>query len=364
MSDPEETTASGKNLFLILQAWRGLAAAIVMISHANYEAWMISQKTGLAYTYIFYPSAAGVEIFFVISGFVIVYASRPLIGQTGSWKPFMLRRLIRIVPLYWFYTTLLLAVALILPKALDSAQPEFWHLVKSYLFIPHIRPAGDEAQPFLALGWTLNYEMYFYTVFAVLLFLPANRLMAVLSAYLAVSVIIGFFLPEGWTALQFWFKLYVLEFLAGAWMAFLYIRGFRLPNYTFWPLTAIGFTALLFLFTPHMDHGLRQGLMVLAALSLVAAATLPRGLEDIHPPRMFVALGDSSYSLYLCHPFVIGVMHIMFVKFGAGLGISLWLYLLLTLGISLAAGHVSYLLIEKTSKNFLQKRLIPKRPKS
>jgi peptidoglycan/LPS O-acetylase OafA/YrhL len=214
-----------KSNFLVLQVWRALAAFIVMAGHANNEALMIAKKTGEFYPLSRYPSGVGVDIFFVISGFVIVYASRHLIGKAGSWKPFILRRLIRIVPLYWFYTSLMLCIAFILPQVFDTAQPELWHLVKSYFFYPHIRPFGDAIRPYLALGWSLNYEMYFYIVFAILMFLPKNRLALALSAFLVVTVMLGLFVPESWVAINFWFDPYVLEFLCGALIAFAFLKG-------------------------------------------------------------------------------------------------------------------------------------------
>lgn len=139
---------TGRPKLLVLQALRALAAFIVMAGHVTHEAETISEATGRAYDYIPYPNAVGVDIFFVISGFVIVYASAHLAGFSHSWRAFMTRRLIRIAPVYWFYTALMLATCFLIPAAVDTIRPAFWHIVQSLVFWPHIRPLGDAVRPF------------------------------------------------------------------------------------------------------------------------------------------------------------------------------------------------------------------------
>lgn len=346
--------------FLIVQVWRALAAFIVVAGHANFESLALAQKTGWAFHFFPYPPSVGVEIFFVISGFVIVFASRKLIGAPGGWKPFIVRRLIRIVPLYWFYTTLILALVLLLPQYFETATPEFWHLLQSYFFIPHIRPGGDAVRPFLSLGWTLNYEMYFYLVFAALMFLKPGRLALALSVFFPVSVVIGLLVPESGVIFKFWFQPFVLEFLTGALIGFAYLKNIRLPRASFWPLTALGFALLFSLFLPHPESLLSNALQYLAAAILVMAGVLPRGAEHAEPPKILTTLGDSSYSLYLCHPLPLGVCKLLALKLGLGIP----LYMLTGIISSLAAGHISYLLLEKTSLAFLKKRFLADKPRA
>jgi len=331
--------------FLLVQALRGLAAFIVMAGHTTHEALNISQKTGQAYAYIPYPNAVGVDMFFVISGFVIVYASRSLAGVKGSWKPFIIRRLLRIAPLYWFYTALMLCAVAVAPSAIDTIRPEAFHILKSLFFIPHIRPIGDAVRPFLALGWSLNYEMYFYVLFAMLLFLPFQNLVRVLSVFLISSVIIGFFLPKDWVILNFWFDPYVLEFLSGALIAFAFVQGIRLPQAACKPLLALGFLILFILFFPAQDSLFSQFLRFCVGSVFLVAAVLTPHAPYISPPRLFTALGDSSYSLYLSHAFTIGVTKILWGKLFSG--IDLWLYVALTIPLCLAIGHLSYVLLER-----------------
>lgn len=99
----------------------------------------------------------GVDIFFVISGFVMT-----LIVENGQ-KPatFLLKRVLRILPLYWILTTCLLILAIIKPELLNSTTANFTNYVKSIFFIPYFKENGS-LSPLLALGWTLNYEVFFY----------------------------------------------------------------------------------------------------------------------------------------------------------------------------------------------------------
>ena len=307
---------------------RGIAALMIVALHCNDQAFAAKPL---------YPLRIGVDIFFVISGFVMVYASRHLFGKAGGWKEFISRRLIRIVPLYWFYTTLAVIVALAAPHMMDTAKLEPMKLLLSYLFIPTQRAAG-EIQPFLALGWTLNYEMYFYVVFAALLFLPMKKMLLALSAFFIGVTLTGIFIPFEWHALYFWTRPQVLEFVGGAWVAYAYLKGFRIPSYSLigLPILAIGLAYL-----NHLPADLGVWAMETAAILSIALIILPKNMEYAAVPVWLLDLGDASYTIYLSHPFIFKTIA-KTAKF-----IKLWpLWGLCVLG-SLIAGYILYLFIEK-----------------
>lgn len=360
--EKQDITPNSQPILYLLQAWRALAAFIVAYGHTTNEALTISKQMDRAYNYVPYPNAVGVDIFFVISGFVILYTAQKSMGRSGQFGPFMIKRLIRIAPVYWFYTFLLLAALLIFPTALNTVQYDFWHMVKSLFFIPHERPIGDAVRPFLSLGWSLNYEMYFYIIFGVLLFLPLDKLVGVLSCFLISTVLIGLYLPEDWVMLNFWFDPYVLEFLSGVLIAYAFIKGVRLPAWSYYALTGIGFSILIALFFPDQRSLESQFMRFIVGSFFVAAACLPQGVLDKKVPHIFTALGNSSYSLYLSHPFVIGAMKVIWTKLWFITGaLSLWIYVAVTLVGCLIGGHVSYLLIEKPSLKSLRKIFVPER---
>jgi len=343
-----------KDMFLGLQVLRALAASIVLAGHIQHETTILSESGfGGGFSFLPINGLIGVDIFFVISGFVIIYASRNLFGQKGAFGFFMLRRIVRIIPVYWFYTTLLALVIVFMSDAVDTARLELWHLVQSYLFIPHIRPLGDAVRPLLSLGWSLNYEMYFYLLVAILLFLPPRKMITALSLIMISSVVIGAFIPETWVMLQFWFAPVVLEFLGGALLGYAYISGKRLPGVFLWLLSALGGVILLGLMAieaSYSDFWPRIAVFV-AAMALVSGVTLAKGAGQLRPPKSLVLLGDSSYSLYLSHPFGIAAMKLLWVNIAFVKDVNLWLYVALSTIVCLIGGVISYLIVEKPIMN-------------
>src|SRR5688572_9349206 len=134
--------------------------------------------------------AAGVDLFFVISGFVMVYSSESLFGRREGPLRFLLRRLARIAPLYWAVT---IAIILYIYAAHGSKLFEIYSpasLIASFLFYPYPRLDGL-AFPVHLLGWTLNYEMFFYAVFAAAIVLPRRAAVVAVCAALVALVVTG-----------------------------------------------------------------------------------------------------------------------------------------------------------------------------
>ena len=232
MSDPNVPTRK----LPTIQALRGIAAAMIVVLHACHEAGLA--KPG-------FPLKMGVDLFFVISGFIMVYTSRALFARAGAWREFVTRRLVRIVPVYWFYTTLLAVVALALPSVLQKATVEPLHLFLSYVFIPHRGPAGN-LHPFLEVGWTLNYEMCFYAVFAALLCLPVRRMLIALTLLFGAAVVVGGWLTPEAGAAYFWTRPIVLGFVGGAWVGHAFVSGVRLPGRAVWLIPVLAVALLAF----------------------------------------------------------------------------------------------------------------------
>lgn len=134
------TTQSSK--IQSLQILRALAATSVVYLHIGCEPWF---------------GGFGVDIFFVLSGFVMCYITDS--GESG--KEFFLRRIARIVPLYWALTLITFVIAWLKPTLFNSTTADLGNLFKSLLFIPYVKENGS-ISPIIPVGWTLNYEVYFY----------------------------------------------------------------------------------------------------------------------------------------------------------------------------------------------------------
>ena len=105
----------------------------------------------------------GVDIFFVISGFIMMYVTE------NNQKNFLIKRIIRIVPLYWILTLGVFSIAIFYPDLLNNTTANFEHLIKSLFFVPFDKNSSGHF-PILFLGWTLNFEIIFYILFSISLF--------------------------------------------------------------------------------------------------------------------------------------------------------------------------------------------------
>lgn len=343
---------NNKKFFFAIHIYRALAAALIAYGHIVQETFYMAAAHDMHFAYTRYPTAIGVDIFFVISGFVIVYASQNLYGQSRGWLKFIKRRITRIVPLYWLYTALM--VCLTLAGFADNAQLSLPHVIQSFLFLPHENPGGH-VRPVLALGWSLNYEMYFYALFAALLALHKSLrpIMQYLVLLLVGSVLISTIVSNTWTIFSFWFHPYVLEFLAGSIVAYAYIKGLRIHHYTaiLLIMCAVIIAVALFQLPLIEDKTLYRSTRTLAGgtigVFLISAGTLTN--FTIGPAKNLITnvlgrLGDSSYTLYLAHPFIIGAAKLIWDGFGLTPG---WGFVCLTLPVCLIGGYGLYLMIER-----------------
>jgi peptidoglycan/LPS O-acetylase OafA/YrhL len=215
----------------------------------------------------------------------------------------MARRIARIVPLYWAATAAFLVVAAVLPQRLNSEPPGAMAILASLFFVPWTRSDGL-VQPVYSLGWTLNYEMLFYVVFACFVGLRRGAAIAGVTLVLGGAVIAGAVFQPQATALQFWTHPIVLEFLMGMGIALLAERGLALPGWLRLALVPAAF-ALIALGPALLPDGLLAFKLATATMLVAAAALgreppLPRWLS-----RLMGQLGDASYAIYLAHPFVL-----------------------------------------------------------
>lgn len=285
-----------------VQYLRAIAALLVVASHALLYP--------LDYQDMFYERLGwlGVILFFVVSGFIMVSVT-----GLARFDPiaFMRRRILRVVPLYWLFTLFAAFMALALPTIFKTTVFDIGQLVLSLFFIPFYNPASGGFHPLYKLGWTLNYEMFFYLCFALLAVFNARKRVVVLTVGFGLLSIYGFvFQPQ--TAFPAFYTSYMtLAFVVGAWVGLFYIEG-RFEVISGGLLTVLSIIAGLALvagFLVNLDYYIDPfafvGLVCFAGLILVVAVAR----EDKGPKlRLLEYLGDASYSIYLAHIFAIAII--------------------------------------------------------
>ncbi|AWN39136.1 acyltransferase [Methylobacterium radiodurans] len=342
-----------------MQILRAAAALMVVLHHLRHEL----AGLGLAADVLAnLPGWAGVDVFFAISGFIIVHATGPAYDVPGGRRRFLAHRVARVVPLYWLVTLAYLAVALALPRSLGdagAAASDPAYLAASFLFWPAARPDGS-LQPLYGLGWTLNYEMLFYAVFA--LFLGRGRRATVVwtAAVLAGLVLVGRLAAPEAAPLRFWSDPIVIEFLFGAAIGLAREAGLRFAPPARLALAAAGIVGLVLLGGDEVAGFARPLRAGLPAACLVAALALagpsPRPAAWIRP---FSRLGDASYALYLVHPFCLRALREALVRTGLAVPLGAWGVGALMVAASVAAALLTYRLVERPATRALRGRLDP-----
>ena len=203
-----------------VQFLRFLAAVAVLVGHAG-DLFMPAAAHLRTI-----PWSAGVDIFFVISGFVMTYLTQGQFGRPGAPRAFLIRRIIRIVPPYWLFTTLMVVAVLLFSDHIRNTELDGASVITSYLFVPWPRVADGQLNPLLSQGWTLNYEAFFYLAFAAALFF--RRGLVWLAGGFLLLAALHPLVPAHLFVLKFWTNPIILEFLGGAGLAVLFLRGLRL----------------------------------------------------------------------------------------------------------------------------------------
>lgn len=331
--------AKDKGRLVVIQYLRAIAALMVVVHHARNPApWLFNPLEH------YVALAWGVDIFFVISGFIMYVAAR---HEAPS--DFLGRRLTRIVPLYWASTVALIFVATRLQPWTVWPQ-DVPHIVQSLLFIPHFNPQfPDHAWPYLIPGWTLNYEMLFYGLFCVGLVL--RRPLMTSTVAIVLLVMCGLVTSPAGAVAKTYTAPILLEFICGAWIGYLYERQ-TLLRAGGWIL-AVSFIGLLSL--SQTGHAVTTiGKIVFSALIIWSAVSLRH--VPHHP--LFKLLGDASYSIYLTHAVVsLSIAERIWRHVPVGGWPQLVGWCAFALLISSLVGIGTYLYVEKPMLRMLQRRI-------
>jgi peptidoglycan/LPS O-acetylase OafA/YrhL len=320
-----------------IQLLRAIAAVAVVAHHALERYVSYAAGGGSAAPLSFSPvGQAGVDLFFVITGFLMVWTSRFFSDGAIAPADFLRRRAVRLVPVYWLYTTVMLALCLAAPQALHTVRAEPLNVIGSYLFIPLPRASDGETWPLLLVGWSLNLEMLFYVVFAAALCLHRSLRAFFVVATICALLAYGLRFSSGhWSDGWIGNPIYA-EFLYGMFIGWLAQRRARMPEWLGWTCLAGGLALIASFPDARSDRALTWGLC--AFVAVLGAVSIERRM----PPAVLL-LGDASYSIYLSHLFTVTVALRTMVYLGVPPGIAI----LASIIVAVAAGVAAYLLIER-----------------
>ncbi len=325
--------------FNCIQALRGFTALFVALEHVRFLCC----------------GAFGVDIFFCISGFMAMYATHQ------STEHFLRKRFIRIYPLYALATIGTFVALLIFPSLFHQTQAEISQLIKSLLFIPFEISDGI-IQPLVRVGWTVNYEILFYLLFAISFRINHKYRGILCSGFLCLLVLLTNVLPDKNTILTFYGDFIQLEFILGILLYYIVRKIYTATENKVWtkwvaysgiPILLIIFITLAITKQYVYFHGLERVIFWGLPAFLVVLMTFFMELH-MKPHKSLILLGNMSFSIYLLHYYPIMLIDRAIYSLESYSPQAI-LVTIASLLLVIVISYISYLLIEKKFSGYLRK---------
>lgn len=325
----------------LIQFSRALVPLFVMLLHA--KAFMANY---FHYDFLHLPHVArsgGVYYFFALSGFMVYYLYHKDFGNHGKVKDYLYKRFMRIYPLYWILTLIILPVYFIFPSLGTGNEREVGHIFASLLLYP------DGEYPILSVAWSLSHTIFFYIIFSLAFFEKKIVSMLIPFAWGFISLLFSLeLLKSSYYFINYLFSFNNLIFLSGVACAYLVTRikvnvvlsrimvfvglvGFPLS----WVNEEYGYINL----------NLQLTTTISSILLIIGFSSIDLQ-KEISIPKFARFLGDASFSIYLTHftcmsAFSIFLSTISFVR------IPNFLISILLIVFSIICGSSVYVLLEK-----------------
>lgn len=365
MADERPLQSVDRNKLEWVQALRGLAAFLVVVTHAR-RFFFDTPWQGFAQRYMF-PAAQGVDLFFLVSGFIMVYTTLHSDGSVRYSAEFLLKRFARIWPVY----AVMVAINTVLQVVWGDPVSSLHDVATSLAFLP----VNTSHPPYLGLplsiGWTLNFEFYFYLVFGLSLLAGRYRWVAFFGWMLAtligiplaasgsLSLLADHDYGIGIRSIDQIVNPIVWDFVAGTAVGLLYVSPARIHNrHLTLALIVAAFTLVCcWSFSGIVAfHGMARWGLPLAILFAVLALAAKR--REMRFPRALVWLGGVSYSLYLLHPFVFTAIDRMMDYLGMAELTHTPQFVLLVIPVPLLYAGISRRYLEDGLSAFVRKQLL------
>lgn len=285
-----------KNELNQIQWLRAIAAILVVITHFTGKAYSVKLLD-----HEFSSGAIGVDIFFIISGFIMMYVSD--LKKQYPIK-FILNRFIRILPVHYFFLFILIIIFLIKPDVINSSVSKTY-VWESFLLVPALRNDAEYLNPVI---WTLCYEMMFYLIFCVSLNLK-NLTTSAIATTLVISAIVfsGFFYKGDNIYISAATDSISLEFCYGMLLYVFYKKGFL----TFHWLLPLMLSIILYFVLKQFDFYRFIKLGILSALIFISFLNMKNSKITF-----LNFLGKISYEIYICHIMVISASYLILFRLG------------------------------------------------
>ncbi len=366
MSTVLSGTRASSNKIESLQILRAVAAMLVVVNHVwglierHAEGWQLFNALRLDAI-----GGFGVDIFFCLSGFIMVMCLKPGPSSLRAGIAFIAARVRRIYPIYWFWLLLTAPILWWVGRHAPhlarshSAVVDGWVILRNALLVPSL-PSEIDYRMLLPQTWTLVYEMYFYVLFAACLaVLPRRHLVPGLTA-LMFGILLGAHLLIGTSERNGWVNLtymvgdpLTLNFLAGAVYATVFwrIRSSSLCERSWFSPVMLATCIVLFVVAYYGLEGPRIVKFGLPSVGILVAASLC-SMGDHRLSRWLVRLGDASYSIYISHILVAWAAAVIAPR----LPVPMWVSFLMFVTASVILGLISYSLIESPISGWLNRR--------
>ena len=349
----------------IIQLLRAVAAMLVCFFHM--KGLLKEDNIGKI---LFGNGSIGVPLFFMISGFIMHHTTRFVEPNWKNVTEFLGKRLIRIVPLYVFMSTLYI---------LCSGNGHFYFIEHPRLLLPtlfffptyanHIGPSYG--MPALAVGWSLNYEVYFYVLIGLSMLFGKQRWI-VLIGWLLASTLLLPLITNGFVMLNLseWYGYeasylslmtnpVLLFFLTGIGISFIYNSMIEPPS-LFWANAYVGLALLIFVLSYFQVIQLLPGWFnhILSCGLLLFSLLQRNKIKPYTVPRILMFIGNSSFSLYLVHPIVLNVFPKILLASGLDIAFKGWIIFAVLIAIILIIAGICARFIERDFSVYLTNILL------
>ncbi|MDK7596307.1 acyltransferase [Serratia ureilytica] len=272
-----------------IQWLRAVAVTLVVCWHVMVKAHVLNITT----SDYFYIGNSGVDLFFVISGFIMAYTAQ----RNANGVEFILRRIIRILPLYWLISIFALLVYLYNPSMVNSNSPHTT-LINSFTLIPI-----ENYAMLVDVGWTLRYEFIFYLILSLSFMSGKTMGLVICSIIMIILPTIGLIVNSNEFYFTFITNPLLIEFSLGIIAFYASSNSIIQKNHNAIIISGLTLLVLIELYAPFINRCFKYGVPMM--LVLIGARNI-KIHENIFS-KILCIVGNASYSIYLTHMFTIGL---------------------------------------------------------